>query len=99
MQYSKDDKLMKAMKGKQKAKREKTPAPEESKKEETAKAPAAPIEVKAEHTVVAGENLSKISEKYYGTQGLYMKIYEANKDTIGDNPNIIRVGQVLKIPK
>jgi nucleoid-associated protein YgaU len=28
-----------------------------------------------------------------------MVIYEANKDVIGDDPNKIRTGQVLKIPE
>lgn len=53
----------------------------------------------AEHKVVSGENLSFISEKYYNTQANWRLIYEANEDVIGDNPNLIRVGQVLKIPK
>ena len=49
------------------------------------------------HEVVAGESLSKIALKYYGDASLYMKIFEANKDVLKD-PNIIRVGQKLKIP-
>ena len=53
----------------------------------------------AEHTVVAGDNLSFISQKYYGHQGNFRLIYEANKDIIGDNMNIIRPGQKLRIPK
>ena len=53
----------------------------------------------AEHKVVSGENLSFISQKYYNTQANWRLIYEANQDVIGDNPNLIRVGQVLKIPK
>jgi nucleoid-associated protein YgaU len=53
----------------------------------------------AEHTVVAGDNLSFISEKYYGTQANFRLIYEANKDIIGENMSLIRPGQVLKIPK
>jgi hypothetical protein len=55
----------------------------------------------AEHTVVSGETLSHISLKYYGSavKAKYMIIYEANKDVIGDNPNIIIPGQVFKIPK
>jgi LysM repeat protein len=52
-----------------------------------------------EHKVVSGDNLSMISQKYYGTQANWRAIYEANKAIIGDNPNLIRVGQVLKIPK
>ena len=55
----------------------------------------------AEHTVASGETLSHISLKYYGSavKAKYMLIYEANKDLIGDNPNIIVPGTVLKIPK
>ncbi len=53
----------------------------------------------AEHTVVAGENLSFISQKYYGTQANFRLIYEANKDVIGENMNLIRPGQKLRIPK
>ncbi|HNS38773.1 MAG TPA: LysM peptidoglycan-binding domain-containing protein [Promineifilum sp.] len=53
----------------------------------------------AEHTVKAGDNLSFISEKYYGTQANFRILYEANKDVIGDNMNLIKPGQVLKIPK
>lgn len=53
----------------------------------------------AEHTVVAGENLSFISQKYYGTQANFRILYEANRDVIGDNMNLIRVGQKLRIPK
>ena len=51
-----------------------------------------------EYTVVSGDNLSFISKKFYGTADHWKKIYEANKETIGDNPNLIRVGQVLTIP-
>jgi len=71
-------------------------------KEAAAKeAAAAPrfTEFIAEHTVVAGDNLSFISQKYYGTQANFRLIYEANKDVIGDNMNIIRPGQKLRIPK
>lgn len=51
------------------------------------------------HTVVSGETLSSISKKYYDDIGKYMKIYEANKDLIGGDPNLIKPGQVLVIPK
>lgn len=75
---------------------------EAARKEAEAKAAAsAPryTEFIAEHTVVAGDNLSFISQRYYGHQGNFRIIYEANKDVIGDNMNLIRPGQVLKIPK
>ena len=49
------------------------------------------------HTVVAGDSLSAISKKYYGTWKLYPEIFEANKPMLTD-PNKIYPGQVLRIP-
>jgi LysM repeat protein len=59
------------------------------------------VEFVGEHTVAAGETLSHIALKFYNSAAKtkYMAIFEANKDVIGDNPNIIKPGQVLKIPK
>lgn len=61
---------------------------------------AAP-KIKAEHTVTSGETLSSIALKYYGSAAKddWMAIYEANKSVIGDNPNLIKPDQVLKIPE
>ncbi|NIV13141.1 MAG: LysM peptidoglycan-binding domain-containing protein, partial [Aliifodinibius sp.] len=58
-------------------------------------------EIIAEHTVEAGETLSHISLKYYNSavKDKWMIIYQANKEVIGDNPNLIKPGMVLKIPK
>jgi nucleoid-associated protein YgaU len=55
----------------------------------------------AEHTVESGDSLSYLAKKYYdsGSKENWMKIYEANKELIGDNPNMIKIGQVLKIPR
>ena len=53
----------------------------------------------AEHEVVPGDNLSMISQKYYGAQSHWPKIYEATTEVIGDNPSLIRPGQRLRIPK
>ena len=49
------------------------------------------------HTVQAGDTLSKIAKQFYGNANSYMKIFEANKDQLSD-PNMIKPGQVLKIP-
>jgi len=57
-----------------------------------------PSQGEVEHTVAAGESLSLISQKYYGSQADWPRIYQANKAIIGDDPNRIRVGQKLKIP-
>ena len=55
----------------------------------------------AEHTVAPDETLSHIALKYYGSavKDKWMVIYEANRDLIGENPNTLRPGLVLKIPK
>ncbi len=50
------------------------------------------------HVVAPGDNLSKISTRYYGTAGKWRTIYEANKSVIGLNPNVIHPGQRLTIP-
>jgi nucleoid-associated protein YgaU len=49
------------------------------------------------HTVVAGDSLSKIAKKLLGNANRWREIHELNKDTI-KNPDLIRPGQVLKIP-
>lgn len=50
------------------------------------------------YTVASGDTLSAIAQKFYGDSSQYMKIYEANKATIGGNPDMIQVGQNLLIP-
>ena len=46
------------------------------------------------YTVVKWDTLSSIAAKYNTT---WQKIYEDNKDVIGDNPNLIKPGQKLVI--
>jgi nucleoid-associated protein YgaU len=49
------------------------------------------------HVVRAGDTLSRISQKYYGTPAQWKKIFEANQDDI-PFPNALTVGQELIIP-
>lgn len=49
------------------------------------------------HTVVSGDNLSKISKEFYGTPNKYPQIFEANKPML-THPDKIYPGQVLRIP-
>jgi nucleoid-associated protein YgaU len=49
------------------------------------------------YTVQSGDPLSKISKQFYGNPNQYMKIFEANKDQL-TNPDVIKPGQVLKVP-
>ena len=52
------------------------------------------------YTVQSGDNLSYISEKFYGNESAdnVARIYYSNEATIGPNPNLIRPGQKLYIP-
>jgi nucleoid-associated protein YgaU len=50
------------------------------------------------YVVKSGDSLSKIAKDVYDDGKKYMKIYEANKATIGDNPDKIKPGQKLQIP-
>jgi nucleoid-associated protein YgaU len=60
---------------------------------------AAKTETKGDtYTVVSGDSLSKIAKHHYGDAAKWHQIYEANKATIGTNPDHIEIGQVLTIP-
>ena len=66
-------------------------------KEMAEKAAAAYID---NYTVQANDTLSHIANRFYGkaTPAYYTLIYEHNKDVIGGNMNLIKPGQVLRIP-
>ncbi|MCX5694817.1 MAG: LysM peptidoglycan-binding domain-containing protein [Candidatus Omnitrophica bacterium] len=49
------------------------------------------------YTVAKNDTLQKISKKFYGTTKRWMKIYEANKDTLR-GPDKLYPGQILNIP-
>ena len=50
------------------------------------------------YTVESGDCLWNIAKACYGDGSRYNEIYEANKGTIGGNPDRIYPGQVLVIP-
>jgi nucleoid-associated protein YgaU len=52
------------------------------------------------HTYVVkpGDTLSKIAKELLGDASSYTEIFNANRDQLSD-PNVIRPGQVLKIPQ
>lgn len=61
-------------------------------------------DLKAERTdilgiyeVKSGDTLSKIAKRFLGDANRYQAIFELNTDQLKD-PNMIRVGQKLKIP-
>lgn len=51
------------------------------------------------YTAKKGDNLWTLSRKFYGSGTDCTKLYEANRDTIGNNPGVIHPGQTFKIPK
>jgi nucleoid-associated protein YgaU len=66
----------------------------------TKPAPAAghtAVKEATKHKVVAGDTLSKLSKQYYGTEGKWKAIYEANKAKM-KSENDLQVGMELVIP-
>jgi len=51
------------------------------------------------YTVKSGDSLFKIAAKVYGNGDRWRDIYAKNKSAIGANPNAIKPGQKLVIPK
>ena len=51
------------------------------------------------YIIKPGDTLSAIALRFYGNAEEYMKIFEANRDVIGDDPDKIYAGQVITIPR
>ena len=81
------------------AREEPAKAAEDPAKAEPVKTPvkSAKAELPCEHTVRTGDNLWKISRRYYGSGKNWKKIYEANRSQI-KKPEFLEPGTVLKIP-
>jgi len=58
---------------------------------------ATPVSSMKTYTVKKGDTLSKISKAFLGDANDYMRIFNANTDQLTD-PDVIKPGQVLKIP-
>jgi nucleoid-associated protein YgaU len=50
------------------------------------------------YTVQSGDTLSRIAGKTLGDSKRWKEIYEANRDSLGNDPGALEVGQVLRIP-
>jgi 5'-nucleotidase len=48
--------------------------------------------------VQSGDTLLTIAEQAYGDATQWRKIYDANKDVIGSDPDKLKIGMKLKIP-
>lgn len=65
-------------------------------------APATPGSSPASaHTykVQAGDNLNKISVRFFGSTKMAQKIYELNRGVIGSSPSNLRAGTTLRLPE
>jgi nucleoid-associated protein YgaU len=51
------------------------------------------------YIVRGGDSLSKIAKHHYGDANLWPRIYEANREVIGTNPDLIKPGQKLLLPQ
>jgi nucleoid-associated protein YgaU len=65
----------------------------------TASTPSGSMPATRSYTVVKGDSLSRIAKSLYGNANKWRKIYDANKAVIGNNPDLIKPGQVLTIPE
>lgn len=54
-------------------------------------------EARRTHTIVDGDTLFYLAEKYLGDGERYLQIYEANRDVLTD-PDLLVLGAVLRIP-
>ena len=66
--------------------------------EERSSTPETPTEQKSTYTVIDGDCLWDIADAHLGDPTRWPEIYELNKDTIGDDPNLIYPGQVYTLP-
>jgi nucleoid-associated protein YgaU len=51
------------------------------------------------YTVAKGDSLSKIAKHHLGDANAWRKIYDANREVIGKDPDKIFPGQQLRIPR
>lgn len=57
-----------------------------------------PGDSEGEHLVVADESLSTIAREMTGDPDNWPALYEANRDVVGSDPDLIYPGQVLDVP-
>jgi nucleoid-associated protein YgaU len=52
-----------------------------------------------EYTVEAGDTLRSIAEQVYGDAAQWPRIYDANRETVGPDPDTLKAGTRLRIPR
>lgn len=58
----------------------------------------ASAEASSEYTVQPGDTLRTIAEQQYGDPTAWPRIYEANRDAIGPDPDALKAGTRLQLP-
>ena len=68
--------------------------------EDDMQSPVLPQEQDRWHVVQLGENLTVIAQAYYGSEheAHWITLYNFNRELIGENPDLLRVGMELLIP-
>ncbi|MER6946235.1 LysM peptidoglycan-binding domain-containing protein [Nonomuraea sp. NPDC000554] len=61
--------------------------------------PGPSVVLQAPSQVGAGETLASIAQRVYGDESRWREIYNVNRDLIGPNPDDLKPGMSLKIPK
>jgi nucleoid-associated protein YgaU len=57
-----------------------------------------PVPAEREYVVQAGDTLRTIAAQEYGDPALWQRVYQANLDVIGNNPDALQPGMRLRIP-
>ena len=74
-------------------------APEARKPEiNTPVTPTSATPAATEYEIRSGDSLSAIAKRFYGDATQWRKIYDANRDVLGDDPDKIYPGQKITIP-
>jgi hypothetical protein len=66
--------------------------------ERTSEHAAAPADDPTVYYVAAGDSLRSIAEQVYGEQDAWTSIYEANRGSIGPDPDLLVTGVPLRLP-
>ncbi|MCX5146689.1 LysM domain-containing protein [Streptomyces sp. NPDC048550] len=79
-----------------------TPTPASAAHKAVPAAPAsgpAPTAAQLMYTVRAGDSLSSIARRELGNEARWRELYAMNRGVIGSNPELLRPGQVLTLPR
>jgi nucleoid-associated protein YgaU len=51
------------------------------------------------HVVEEGETLQSLAARFYGSAREWRRLYEANREVLGEDPNLPRPGVELRVPR